>query len=158
MGQRRLDRSRAIRSEEEIRRTKAKESETQELGEESLILETSGTEEKAVEGLKTALEIEAEEEGKDEIKGGGGCAVTQRSLIDLELLTQDAEPSEITLTDARNGFNKLSRLAMLWTVRHRWPEGARFTLNCYRHWAQLLLHQPGEPPVQILSREGVTQV
>ena len=71
MGQRRLDRSRAIRSEEEIRRTKAKESETQELGEESLILETSGTEEKAVEGLKTALEIEAEEEGKDESKGGG---------------------------------------------------------------------------------------
>ena len=29
--------------------------------------------------------------------------------------------------------------------------------NCYMHWAQLLLHQPGEPPVTILSREGVTQ-
>ena len=29
--------------------------------------------------------------------------------------------------------------------------------NCYRHWAQLLLRQPGEPPVTILSREGVTQ-
>ena len=29
--------------------------------------------------------------------------------------------------------------------------------NCYRHWAQLLLLQPGEPPVTILSREGVTQ-
>ena len=46
---------------------------------------------------------------------------------------------------------------MLWTVRHRWPAGARFAFNCYRHWEQLLLHQPGEPPVTIMSREGVAQ-
>ena len=46
---------------------------------------------------------------------------------------------------------------MLWTVRHRWPAGARFAFNCYRHWAQLLIRHPGEPPVTILSREGVTQ-
>ena len=46
---------------------------------------------------------------------------------------------------------------MLWTVRHRWPAGARFTLNFYNHWEQLLLRQPGEPPVTILSRDGVTQ-
>ena len=61
------------------------------------------------------------------------------------------------LVDARNGFNKLSRLAMLWTVQHRWPVGVRFAFNCYRHWAQLLLRQTGEPPVTILSREGVAQ-
>ena len=61
------------------------------------------------------------------------------------------------LVDACNGFNKLSRLSMLWTVRHRWPVGARFTFNCYRHWAQLLLHQTGEPPVTIMSQEGVTE-
>ena len=29
--------------------------------------------------------------------------------------------------------------------------------NCYNHWAQHLLRQMGEPPVTILSREGVTQ-
>ena len=45
---------------------------------------------------------------------------------------------------------------MLWTVRHCWPVGVRFAFNFYRDWAQLLLHQPGEPPVTILSREGVT--
>ena len=45
---------------------------------------------------------------------------------------------------------------MLWTVRHRWPTGDRFAFNFYRHWAQLLLYQPREPPVTILSREGVT--
>ena len=83
--------------------------------------------------------------------------VTERALGALELLTQEAEPSGTTLVDARNGFNKLSRLAMLWNARHRWPSGARFTFNCYMCWAQLLLSQLGEPPVTILSIEGVTQ-
>ena len=46
---------------------------------------------------------------------------------------------------------------MLWTVRHRWQAGARFSFNFYKHWAQLLLRQLGELPVTILSREGVTQ-
>eukprot|EP00957_Ditylum_brightwellii_P042162 3193017-Ditylum_brightwellii.AAC.1 len=46
---------------------------------------------------------------------------------------------------------------MLWTVRHRWPEGAHFVFNCYRHWAQLVIRQPGADPVILHSREGVTQ-
>ena len=61
------------------------------------------------------------------------------------------------LVDDRNGFNDLIRLAMLWTVRHRWTMGSRFALNCYMHWEKLLLRQPGEPPVTILIREGVNQ-
>ena len=61
------------------------------------------------------------------------------------------------LVDARNGFNDLSRLTMMWTVWHSWPAGARFTFNCYMHWAQLILFQMGEPPVTILSREGLTE-
>ena len=92
--------------------------------------------------------------GSEGEEGGGG---TQRPLEALEFLTQDAEPSGTTLVDARNGFNELSRLVMLWTVRHRWPAGARFAFNCYKNWAQLLLRQPGELSVTILSREGVTQ-
>ena len=50
------------------------------------------------------------------------------------------------IVDAHNGFNELIRLAVLWTVRHRWPAGAIFAFNCYKHWAQLLLRQPGDPP------------
>ena len=83
------------------------------------------------------------------MKGVGGA---QRALGDLEFLTQDVEPSGTMLVDARNGFNELGRLAMLWTVWHRWPAGARFAFNCYRHSAQLLLRQTGEPPVTIMSR------
>ena len=77
--------------------------------------------------------MEAEEDrwSKGEDEGGG----TQRALGALEFLTQEAQPSGTTLVYARNGFNKLSRLAMLWTVQHRWLAGARFTFNCYRHRA-----------------------
>ena len=121
----------------------------------NLRIETAGSEEEAEEGLPAALEMEVEEDrANEEEEGGGG---TQQALEALELLTQEAEPSITTLVDARNGFNELSRLAILCTVRHRFPAGARFAFNCYRHWAQLLLHQPGELPVTILSREGFTQ-
>ena len=120
----------------------------------NLTIETAGTEEEAEEGTEVALEMVVEgDRGSEGEEGGGG---TQRALEALELLTQEAEPSGTTLVDARNGFNELSRLAMLWNVRHCWPAGARFAFNCYKNWAQLLLHQPGKLPVTILSREGVT--
>ena len=45
------------------------------------------------------------------------------------LLTQDAKSSGTTLIDGHNGFNKLSRLIILWKVRHLWPERARFEFN-----------------------------
>ena len=98
------------------------------------------------------MEVDEVEVSKGKERGGG----TERALGALEFLTQEAEPSGTTLIDARNGFNELSCLAMLWTVQHRWPAGARFAFNFYRHWAQILLRQPGEPPVTILSRESVT--
>ena len=124
----------------------------------NLTIKTAVIEEEAAEGLDAALETqEMEVEGYGGSEGEEGGGGTQRALEALEFLTQDAEPSGTTLVDARNGFNELSRLAMLWTVRHRWPAGVRFAFNCYKHWAQLLLRQPGEPPVTILSREGVTQ-
>ena len=47
---------------------------------------------------------------------------------------------------------------MLWTVRHRYPAGARFSFNCNSRWVHLLLRQPGYAPVVLLIREGVTQV
>ena len=61
------------------------------------------------------------------------------------------------LVDSCNGFNELSRLVMLRILRHLWPAWARFALNYYNHWAQILLPHTGELPVTMLSREGVTQ-
>ena len=107
----------------------------------NLSIETVGTEEEAVEGLLSALEMVVEEDRGSEGEEEGGGA--QKALGAIEFLTQEAEPSGTTLVDVRNAFNELSRLAMLWTVRHRWPAGARSVFNCYRHWEKLLRHQPG---------------
>ena len=77
--------------------------------------------------MAEVLGMEAEEdEGSEGEEGGGG---TLRALETLEFLTQEAEPSGTTLVDACNGFNELSCLAMIWTVRHCWPAGARFAFN-----------------------------
>ena len=99
------------------------------------------------------MKVDGEGEGEGEEEGEGNL----RALGSLELLTQEEEPSGITLVDARNGFNDMSRLEMLCNVRDRWPAEARFDFNCYTYWAQLLLRQSGGLPVTILSREGVTQ-
>ncbi len=66
-------------------------------------------------------------------------------------------PEGLTLVDARNGFNELSRYSMLWTARHRWPKGTRFAFNCYRHYARCINRNPGDEPSILLSRERVTQ-
>ena len=84
--------------------------------------------------------VEEDRGGEREDEGGGA----QRELGVLELLTQESEPSGNTLVYACNGFNELIRLAMLWTVQHRWLAGVGFTFNFYRHWEQLLLRQPGD--------------
>ena len=73
------------------------------------------------------------------------------------LLTQEEEPIWLMIVDDCNGFIELSRLAMMWTVRRHWLTGASFTFNFYKYWVQLLLRHPGEPPVIIMGREGVTQ-
>ena len=73
--------------------------------------------------------MEVEEEGEADREGDG----TLRSLGAIEFLTQEAEPIGTTLVNACNGFNKLSRLEMLWTVWHRWTEGSTFAFNCSRH-------------------------
>ena len=63
----------------------------------------------------------------------------------------------VLMVDAYNGFNELSRKAMLWTVRHRWASGSRLVFNCYRHAAMLVLRRRTGPAETILSQEGVTQ-
>lgn len=68
------------------------------------------------------------------------------------------DPDAVVLIDARNGFNELNRFAMLWTVCHLWPAGARFAFHCYRHTPILFLRRgAGKQCVKLHSREGITQ-
>ena len=61
------------------------------------------------------------------------------------------------LIDARNAFNEGNRTVMLWTVRHEWPAGARFSFNCYKHWSILVIRGNRGSGVKLFSKEGVTQ-
>ena len=93
-----------------------------------------------MENGKLAKQEDAEEEG-GRLGGRGG------GVLELEatgILTQDVELGGTTLVDAHNSFNELIRIVMLWTALHHCLEGARFTFNCYRHWALLFLHQHGD--------------
>ena len=63
----------------------------------------------------------------------------------------------LTLVDTRNGFNELSRYLILWTVRHCWAKGSRFSFNCYMHFVMYVMHQPGGEPHIFLSEERVAQ-
>ena len=129
-----MERSRARQREEESRRPEEEEeSESFVVGIEKLSIETAGTEEESIERLEAVLRMENEEDGGVEGEGEEGGDGTQRSPRALELLTQDAGPSRTMIFDYHNGFNKLSRSAMLWTVQHRWPERARLSFNLYRH-------------------------
>ena len=116
VGQRRVKRVRSWRVETEDEAAAEAEKQEEDSGEvarlmSNLIIETAGTEEEAVEGLAAALGMDVEEDRESEGEEGGGG--TQRALEALEFLTQEGEPSGTTLVDARNGFNELSRLAML---------------------------------------------
>ena len=67
------------------------------------------------------------------------------------------DPHGTLCIDARNGFNELNRKSMLWTVRHLWAAGSRFSFNCYRHSAQLVVRRDRKDCAILQSREGVTQ-
>jgi hypothetical protein len=62
------------------------------------------------------------------------------------------------LVDAKNTFNEMNRVAMLWVIWHKWPSCARFAFNCYQHFAVLAIRsQDGRSTAFIYSQDGVTQ-
>ncbi|KAL7463315.1 hypothetical protein ACHAXS_003701 [Conticribra weissflogii] len=66
-------------------------------------------------------------------------------------------PLDVTLLDASNGFNEISRLRCLHTIRHLWPSASRFTFNCYRHSIQVCIRQHNSPATIIPGNEGIQQ-
>ena len=71
---------------------------------------------------------------------------------------KEKEEMGFLLIDAKNVFNDGNRTYILWTVRHLWPTGVRFTFNCYRHHSMLYLKSADKRGFEIIhSREGVMQ-
>jgi hypothetical protein len=97
--------------------------------------------------------------GVDQLCGGleAGIEGGIHAMRSLWKAHEEEEKWGFLLVDARNAFNEGNRMAMLWTVRHRWPSGARFTFNCYRHWAILIVRAQDGLAIFLFSKEGVTQ-
>ena len=77
-----------------------------------------------------------------------------QSLRDKNLSTEEWF---LKLVDAKNAFNKINRVRMLWTVRHLWPSGAHFVFNRYRHWSSIVLRNGNGAASILHSREVVTK-
>ena len=83
----------------------------------------------------------------------GGIHAARQAWTDNE----EDEEWGFLLVDARNAFNEGNRSAFLWTIRHLWPSGARFTYNCYKHWTMLVLRGEDGATIVLHSKEEVTQ-
>ena len=47
---------------------------------------------------------------------------------------------------------------MIWVVRHKWPSGARFIFNIYRHPSVLVVRgESGKKIISLHNSEGSTQ-
>ena len=69
---------------------------------------------------------------------------------------EDKEEWRFLFVNTANAFNTSNRIACLWTVQHRWPSGVRFSLNCYRHQALLLVRaDDGYAGHWLWSHEGI---
>ena len=67
------------------------------------------------------------------------------------------EEGVFLLVDAKNAFNEINRVGMLWMVQHLWLPRALFVFNCYRHWSSLFLRNRNGTASILHSREGMTQ-
>eukprot|EP00957_Ditylum_brightwellii_P084528 6427479-Ditylum_brightwellii.AAC.1 len=65
----------------------------------------------------------------------------------------DDENWGILLVDARNAFNKLNCMAMLWHAGHIWTAGSQYSFNMYLHWKMLVVRGGNN----LFSKEGVMQ-
>ena len=92
---------------------------------------------------------------------GGVEAGIEGAIHAMRILWEEHQTEEdwgFLHIDARNAFNEDNLTAMLWAVWHKWPSGAQFTFNCYRHWATLVVRDTGDRSGHFLhSKEGVTQ-
>jgi hypothetical protein len=100
-----------------------------------------------------------EARGIDQLCAGleAGIEGGVHAVQNLWELHQHEEDWGFLLIDAKNAFNEQNQTAMLWTVRHEWSPGARFALNCCRHWSTLLLRGNNGAANFLHSKEGVSQ-
>ena len=89
------------------------------------------------------------------LKGGiDGTVHGVQAIWDTKLTAEDWR---FLLVDAKNAFNNINQIGMLWTVHHLWSSGDRIVFNCYCHWSSLILWNGNGTASFLHSREGMSQ-
>ena len=60
------------------------------------------------------------------------CGVKGAIHAVSDLFAENDNDFGVLTLDARNAFNSINRIAMLWNVRILWPRASRFIFNTYR--------------------------
>ena len=72
-----------------------------------------------------ALEMEELEDLPTQLSGGAEEIMTQETALEPMVKEEEVgeETESLTLIYARNFFNDISCLSIIWTVKHCWPSG-----------------------------------
>ena len=71
--------------------------------------------------------------------------------------TEDLDHYGFLLIDARNAFNELQRISLLYHVRHLWPRAAKYVYNCYSHHSTSIVRSLNGKVFTVYSQEGIVQ-
>ena len=89
------------------------------------------------------------------LKSGIGSAVHKvQAIWDEKSTTEDWV---FLLIYAKNAFNEINQILMLFIVCHLFPSRALFVFNCHHHWSSLVFWYGNGTARFMHSREGVKQ-
>ena len=89
------------------------------------------------------------------IAGIGGAFHMVQDIWGTKLTTEDWG---FLTVYAKNAFNDINLIRVLWTVQNVWPYGACFVFNWYCHWSSLVLWNGNWAASFLHSREEGAQV
>lgn len=92
--------------------------------------------------------------GTSQLCAGLKCGIEGAIHVANELFEVSDDSHGMLLIDAKNAFNSINRLSLLWNVRVLWPRASRFIFNTYRGWAPLVIKGCDET---LYSEEGIIQ-
>jgi hypothetical protein len=90
----------------------------------------------------------------NQLCAGLQCGIEGAIHAVSDLLRENDNDYGVLMVDARNAFNSINRIAMLWNTRILWPRASRFIFNTYRGWSPLIMKNCN---TVLFSQEGIVQ-
>jgi hypothetical protein len=92
--------------------------------------------------------------GSKQLCAGLKCGIEGAIHSVTDLFDSHDDDYGVLIVDAKNAFNSINRISLLWNIRILWPQASRFIFNTYRGKSLLLLKNCTEV---LNSSEGVVQ-